>query len=502
MKKLTLALSLILLALGISAQNTEFNSALRYSQNIYSGTARFTGLGGAYTALGGDISSISLNPAGLGVYNGSELVFTPSFQFFQANTKTPVNTIDYKKEDFNYNLNFHNIGWVTSFKPTGDSRLTMNIALGYNQLNDYNSKSQANHFNSQQSLMTSFVQNANNVTGFRNDPDALFQSDLTFAHEYLAWQTFQLNYDSTANEWYSNVSDALVLTDTLGVVQRNIKETNGSLGEYFFSFAVNYAHKLYIGTTVGLQRINYEVTTTHRETERNKDILGFESLEFTEYENHSGTGFNVKLGAIYKPTDFLRIGASIHTPTFFNIEYNWKNSMNSNFDIDGPYSAESNSQNFKYRLNTPFRFNSGIALISKKIGLFSVDYEMVNYGFMQLKNHRDNDVQFITENDSIDKTFQVSHNLRLGGELKLDDFYVRLGYAFYQSPYKEEFDYSKSSTQIYSGGFGYRGKSFFIDFAYSRRMWQEKSPIFSTINNLTKSDFTQNKFILTAGLKF
>jgi len=502
MRKIILIISIVVFSIGLSAQNTEFNAALRYSQNIYSGTARFMGTGGAYTALGGDISSISINPAGLGVYRSSELVLTPSFNFFQANTNTPVKTKDYTKEDFNYNVNFHNIGWVSSFKPSGDSRLIINVALGYNQLNDYNSKSQANHFNSEQSLMNSFVNNANNVTNFTNDPDALYNSDLTFAHEYLAWQTYQLNYDSTSLEWFTNVSDALTKTDTLGVIQRNIKETEGSLGEYFFSLAINYAHKLYIGTSIGLQRVNYKVNTTHRETERNKDILGFESFDFTEYENHSGTGFNLKIGAIYKPTNFLRVGASIHTPTFFNLEYNWQNSMTSSFKWGGPFSSESSTQSFKYKLNTPFRVNSGIAIISKKIGLFSVDYEMVNYGFMQLKNHEDNNVQFIAENDSINKTFDVSHNLRLGGELKFDEFYARLGYAFYQSPYKDKYDHSQSNTQIFSGGLGYRGKNFFIDFAYSRRLWQEKTQIFSTINNLTESEFTSSKFVLSAGMKF
>lgn len=501
MKKIFIALVAFLFSLNLSAQNTEFNSALRYSQNLYSGTARFSGLGGAFTALGGDFSSISVNPAGLGVYTGSELVFTPSFQFFQSNTSTQVNTIDYTKEDFNYNLNFHNIGWVSSFKPSGDSRLNMNIAIGYNQLNDYNSQSQANHFNSEVSLMNSFVQNANQVTGFSNDPDALYDSDLTFAHEYLAWETYQLNYDSSASEWFSNVDDFVSNIDSIGVIQRNITDTKGSLGEYFLSFAVNYAHKLYIGTSVGLQRINYETSTTHRETERNKDIDGFESLEFTEHETHSGTGFNLKLGAIYKPTKFLRIGTSIHTPTFFNLEYDWYNSMNSDFDTHGPYSSESETQNFSYKLNSPFRLNSGIALISEKIGLISVDYEYVDYSFMQLREG-ENNIQFVYENDSINETFQATHNLRLGGELKLDEFYVRLGYAYYQTPYKSRYDDHQSNTQIYSGGFGYRGKSFFIDASYSRSVWQEKKQVFSTIDNLTNEEFTRSKFMITTGFRF
>ena len=501
MKKIFIALIAILFTYNLSAQNTEIDAALRYSQYNYSGTARFAGLGGAFTALGGDFSSISVNPAGLGVYTGSELVFTPSFQYFKSNTSTKVNTRDYTKEDFNYNLNFHNIGWVSSFKPSGDSRLNMKMAIGYNQLNDYNSQSQANHFNSEESLMNTFVNNANQVTGYTNNPDALYNSDLTFAHEYLAWETYQLNFDSTANEWYSNVDDALRYTDTLGIIQKNITDTEGSLGEYFLSFAVNYAHKLYIGTTIGLQRVNYEVTSTHREIERNKDINGFESLEFTEHETHSGTGFNLKLGAIYKPTNFLRVGASIHTPTFFNLEYDWYNSMNTAFDTHGPYSSESETQNFSYKLNSPFRFNSGIALLSEKIGLVSIDYEYVDYSFMQLKEG-DNNIQFIAENDSINETFQVTHNLRIGGELKLDDFYLRLGYAFYQTPYKGQYDNHQSNTQIYSGGFGYRAKSFFIDAAYSRSVWQEKNQIFSTINNLTNEDFTRNKFIITAGFRF
>ena len=485
MKKLII-IPFLLYALSLVGQTTEFNSALRYSQNIYGGSARFTGLGGAFTALGGDVSSISLNPAGLGVYSGSQIMFTPSFQFFQSNTKT----LDYTKEDFKYNFNFHNIGWVTSYRPSNDSRLTINFGIGYNQLNDYNKKSHANHLNRDRSLMTEFVNNANNGV-------------ISGAYEDLAWQTYMMNFDSTRNEYFSTVVDALNYDTVpeLGVVQRNIIDSKGSLGEYFFSIAVNYAHKLYIGASLGIQRVNYEVSQTHRETERNDNIYDFHSFDFVENETHSGTGYNFKIGAIYKPTEYLRLGASVHTPTFFDLKYEWHNTMSSNFDNGDAYSQSSQTRSYTYQMTSPFRINAGLALQSSKIGLISVDYEMVDYSFMQLKEGED-DYQFISENDSIETTFQVAHNIRAGAEIKLNKFYLRGGFALYQSPYKEEFNQVQSNTQVYSGGFGYRNKSFFIDFTYSRRVWNEEKQVFSTLSNLTDSEFNQNKFILSTGFRF
>src|SRR5690606_5346742 len=60
--------SLLLSGLGFSAHGQSVGNGLIFSQETNGGTARFKGLGNAKTALGGDISSITGNPAGLGFF--------------------------------------------------------------------------------------------------------------------------------------------------------------------------------------------------------------------------------------------------------------------------------------------------------------------------------------------------------------------------------------------------------------------------------------------------
>src|SRR5674536_391977 len=91
MKRIGLLISAVLFMFqGVIAQNVD--DALRYSQSFYGGTARFMSMGGAFTALGGDISSLSQNPAGLGVFRSSEITLTP--QLFHINTAASFNGLN------------------------------------------------------------------------------------------------------------------------------------------------------------------------------------------------------------------------------------------------------------------------------------------------------------------------------------------------------------------------------------------------------------------------
>ena len=68
---LTLALSL---PLGAAAQTAI--DAMSISGNDLRGTARFMSMGGAFTALGGDMSTLTQNPGGIGVYRSSDINLT------------------------------------------------------------------------------------------------------------------------------------------------------------------------------------------------------------------------------------------------------------------------------------------------------------------------------------------------------------------------------------------------------------------------------------------
>ena len=254
--------------------------------------------------------------------------------------------------------------------------------------------------------------------------------------------------------------------------------------------------------SVGIQRANYSYKNTYTESERNNQVPDYNSMNFIQYEDHSGTGYNFKLGAIYRPTDFIRVGAAFHSPTWFNnLSYTWYNSIRARYDDGDDLQASSEQSDFSYKLTTPSKILGGVAVRIQKMGLISVDYERVDYSRARLQEKEAN-VPFDYENDSISNTFGAANNLRVGGEVKLDNFYVRLGYAFYQSPLKDEYTEYQSDRQQYSGGLGFRGNGFFIDAAYVTSSYTKEQQLFSTIPNLSEIDFTNNKFIVSLGLRF
>ncbi|MFP4048251.1 MAG: OmpP1/FadL family transporter, partial [Bacteroidales bacterium] len=272
----------------------------------------------------------------------------------------------------------------------------------------------------------------------------------------------------------------------------------------FLSVGGNYANKLFIGFTVGIQRSDYELNKTHSEYENNDEMLDFHSFDFTEYETQSGTGYNFKIGAIYRPTDYLRIGAAVHTPTFYKMEYTWYNKMNSEFDDGETYSSSSDNYSFSYNLITPMRIETGAAWQIQDKAIISADYERVDYSMAKLEDKEGRNI-YEMENDSLNNTLGAANNIRLGAEYKFDNFYVRGGYALYQSPYSEQHSNFQKDKEIYSGGIGYREGSFFIDASFQRSIVTENKLLYRQIYNLqnqaTKIENNFDRFIVTIGLR-
>lgn len=481
--------------LGLS-QKTEVQSALRNSQYFYGGSARFSAMGGAFTSLGGDISSISLNPASVGVYSGLQLVFTPDLKYNEANT----NVLGTTKEDFQYDFNFHNIGLVSSYKLLNDTRWkSFSFAIGYNQLSDFNSNIIGTYQNNDQSLMHNFVENANDSARW-------------FDYEELAYNTFLMNYDTSSNEYWTPVTDVMNGNPDAGVKQERIVNTEGSLGEYFITLGGNYSDKLYLGAGIGIMRYKFRIRKIHRETDNKDEIYWFDSFSFLEYESHSSTGFNLKLGAIYKPMDYLRLGFAIHTPTFYNkMNYQWYNKMTTNTDDGATYIEETVNYEFNYRLTTPFRFLTGASLRIMNFAILSADYEYVDYSMNRLKNLKGD--SYTEDNDFISSNYGKGHNIRFGGEFKYDQFYLRMGYALYDAPqsdksqmvyssYEQENVKAQTKRQIYSAGVGYRESSFFIDAAYKYSFYETNDYLIEPVDNPVNTKFNISKYLLTIGFRF
>jgi hypothetical protein len=359
--------------------------------------------------------------------------------------------------DYKFSLN--NMSYVYAIPVAAKNEagiVNVNLGVGYNRVKDFNSAAVIQGHNVNGSYMDYFADRAN--SGIWSD-----------FYEELAWKTDMLLHDENTKEYYSDLQDA-----EYGQSQRKTYSKNGSIDEYSFVLGINFNHKLYMGMAWGINDLYYSEGTTIYENDNNSEIPYFNSFQFNSYFSTYGIGHNFKFGAIYKPTNELRFGISIHTPTYYHLHDNFNTSMASDITYnDGrdTYNEYSPYNEYDYHLQTPMRTTfSGAYVIGKK-GLISVDYELVNYGKAKLKDGSDG-YGFYDENAEIGEAYKSSGNLRIGGELMANkNFSVRGGFEYHGTAYNDvafgtnQLN-SDANTLVYSTGIGYRTGLFFADLAY------------------------------------
>lgn len=497
MKKiLAIFIMVLIVKSALYSQSIYVDNALKFSTYDYGGTARFVGMGGAFGALGGDFSSIAINPAGLGVFRSSELVFSPGMSYNSNSSSYLNNTTDGN----GYAMNANNLGFVVSNDlENSDTRwVNFNFGVGFNRIKDFNSDVQFQGINNN-SLMELFVNEANATSTNPFDLDGMY--------EFLIWDAYIMDFDTIANEFYSEISDEVnAAPEDFEINQRKIIQTEGGINEFSFSFGGNYAHKLYIGASIGIARLRYSEYASHYESETSDLQIPFiKAFDFKEYSQINGTGFTFKVGAIYRPVDFLRLGGSIHLPTFYDLDQEYYNSATGYFDSNPTEYSESSVQNYQFLLNSPLRAVGSIGFQIGKMGLIDIDYEYVDYSTMSMEDEY-NSQEVINDNSDIGRVYQETHNIRAGLELRTGSIYYRAGGRYSTSPYSTVLGGLNSDLEkiTLAGGLGYREKNFFVDFAFSQTFYNYKMIAYDyEFNNAIASiDSKLNNFILTFGIKF
>lgn len=429
--------------------------ALRYSNIQAQGTARSGAMGNAFGALGGDFTSVGINPAGIGLYRSGEFAITPK----SSSTSIESSYWGTSIEDNDYKFMLNNISYISAIPLSNRNEagiISVNLGIGYNRLKDFNSNSIAQGKNVDGSYLDYFADNAND--GIWSD-----------YYEELAWNTDLLLFDEDNNEYFHDIQDA-----NYGQTQRKSIAKTGSIDEYSFATGVNFNHKFYLGLSVGIMDLYYRETSTLMEKDDNNNIPYFNDYSFNSYLTTSGTGYNFKFGAIYKPINEIRLGISVHTPSFYRLTDLFETSMRSNITYDdGTENYEENSpfSEYDYRLETPMRTTFSGAFVIAKKGLLSIDYELVNYGKAKLRSGGDG-YGFVDENMDITEAYKTTGNLRIGGELMATNAVsLRGGFEFHPSAYNSmAFGNSQPNADadlmVYSGGIGYRSGLFFADIAY------------------------------------
>lgn len=470
-----------------------YEDALRFSQTTPYGSARFMALGGSGMALGGEIGAISANPAGLGVFNRSQIVFTPGIHFNQATSSYLGNTVDSEITKFNVAgagliFNFKNDDLETS-KWRGGS-----LGITYNRTNDFNQNIQYSGYNDQNSIIDAMIEQSNGL-----GVNQLSGIGLAGYDHYLV----------NPLPGSDNVYDSFVLGFP---DQREIIQRRGGIDQINLSFGGNYNDHVYFGGGVGIVSTNYSQSRVFTENFVDEPL---EQFTMDEWLKVKGTGVNVSLGLIFRPVSFIRFGASFTSPTWYKFTEESDIYYQSNYDnydvanwVDDNgnrliqedtvlNTLNSNTDLFvsEYNLRTPAKLNIGASLVLGKLAFFSADVELVDHGNAHVSSS-----DFISEgdNNTIKNLYKPVMNIKVGGELRISALRLRAGLALFGDPYNftDEIDRSKL---IASAGIGVNfGKAFF-DVGLSRTVYNENilayslgdaSPIAAVENVINNAQFS------------
>ncbi len=474
------------LPLHIIAQ-TEVD-ALRYSFTTHGGTARYQGMSGAFGALGADFSSLSTNPAGIGTFKKSRVMFSPVFMMNTADASYHNNL----SSEENVFVNVSNFGLVLNLKPYEEDNSEWNsvaFGVGYNKLRNFNSDITISGYNENSSMLDQFMLNSDGTL-----PDNLSEP------EWLAYDTYLTDYANTVDLSYTHPYFSLFPKYYVNQ-KKNIK-TTGGIGEYVFSIGGNYADVFQVGASFGIQNARYKEVSKFTEQSDSTDLA---SWDFSENIETKGTGYNFKFGMIYRPVNAVRIGLAFHTPTFFKFKDVYSYEINSHFrtQVDGysDYHSASNSEfESNYEVYTPWRAITSVAFVIGQYGIISADYEYINYGKARMRSE---EYDYTDINNNIKNLYKSGNNLRLGGELRIAPIFLRGGVSYYGSPTSSQIN-AVGAIKGYSLGLSLQTETVFIDLAFNHSFNTIDYQLYDYGDGIEKSNIsiTEDMINVTIGFKF
>lgn len=486
---------IFLLALGFTAsvaQSQEISDAMHYAQDNLNGTARFRAMGGAFGALGGDLSSLNVNPAGSAVFTNNQMTLTLS----NFDTKNKSNYFGSATSEKNNSFDLNQAGAVFVFNNKNPNSNWKKISLGVNYENIKNFdngffSAGTNPNNSIGDYFLSYANNSNNGAPvpqeFVNTNPGESISDLYsflgsnlpnnqypnlngFAAQqaFLGYQGFIIDaVDETINNspYISNVPNGG------DYYQENSIYSTGYNGKLSFNAATSYNDKLYIGLNLNSHFTDFHKSSTFFE-ENNAPLTNDYTVTRLSFENDLytyGTGFSFQLGAIAKVSDEIRLGLAYESSTWYKLNDELSQRL---FAVSSATNADDTNDVVNpqivniyepYKLQTPSKLTGSFAYVFGKSGLISVDYAIKDYSNTKFKP--ENDPYFNDLNSDMNSILDTTGELRIGAEYKIDALSLRAGYRYEQSPYKNSVTIGDLTG--YSAGLGYSFGSTKVDLAYS-----------------------------------
>ncbi|MGM9705613.1 MAG: OmpP1/FadL family transporter [Prevotella sp.] len=483
MRNIFLSAAALCLVVSVSAQETYDNTSLLNKD--LNGTARYVGMGGAMEALGADISTISSNPAGIGLFRRSVVsgslgvVSQPEAKSFRNADKT--------------NMSFDQIGFVYSTKLMGRNN-GLNFAFNYHKSKNFDYiLSTSDRLNNASQSKLSYLKGYTGVFNPKPNSNGTIIAEDVYGNPSLSFNQLDYLYYNT------------VLTDADGVYRYNNangymfdRGNTGYIGEYNFNISGNVNDRFYWGITAGLHDVHYKGVSSYTETLVNENGTSVGNTTIDDERKITGTGFDAKFGVIFRPVadSPFRVGLYVNTPIWYDLKTSNYTSINNGSSV-GMYDKGQINEVYDFKLRTPWVFGVSLGHTVGNFLALGATYEYSDYGTTDTRindgdyydwywdeyyetSSRDEVMKSHTE-----RTLKGVHTLKLGAEYKFADaFSLRLGYNYissmyekdgfkdgtldsYGSYYSSSTDYTNwDSTNRFTVGFGYNYRKWNFDLAY------------------------------------
>ena len=540
---------LMLTAIPATAAAQSSIDALTLSDTELRGTSRFMSMAGAFTALGGDLSTLTQNPAGIGVYRGSDVALTLDLSFLSNKSSNIPGGATMNNTNFDANT----IGYVGTMNFGSNSVMsTFSWGVSYNRLKSFTRNYRGSGIPLQTSmsnyiaLMSDGIDPENMISKSGYDPyqdsQINWMNILAFNGAITTPTIVTDNAGKVTDIYYDGLFQYDVpaqdgkpaIPATTGTAGFNVRE-RGYADEYNIAFGGNLANVVQWGVDLGMTDLTHEQWTSYDEALQGANIrAGNEYYDVIEegdcdwqidnWKKTTGTGFNLKFGLILKPVQELSIGVAVHTPTW----YSMTTSYNANLTYGGSNRVQrdrgTNTAVYDWNLRTPWKLMFGLAGVIGGRGIISADYEYSAYDKMHTS---DSYGDFDDYNDDIATYFRATNTLRLGAEFRVTpQFSLRLGYSYASSNVKSDaadnnleiytsgtnlgYTFNQSSNYV-TAGLGYRTGGFYVDLAYVNRQRTSTYHCFTpfqdydglwTLAPQAKIKENANQLALTVGYKF
>jgi len=511
-------LVIIYISLSVSfiTYSQEPIDALRYGMTGHGGTARARAIGGAIVALGGDISTASVNPAGLAFFRTNEFVFSPLIGFNNTN----INYLSSSKNSSKLVADLSNIGLIFTKEGSRNGKWrNFTFAFGVNKSANFGNTVSLSGRNNESSYSEKYLEEL--IENIVTDPNKA-ANNFPYGSS-LAFNTYLIDTISGPGNIINGYRS--LATPQTGVLQEQTTKSTGNMQEFYISGSANLQEKLFLGGSILFNKILYERTNIFRETDATKKLNNFNYFETEEFLHSEGIGVGVKLGAIFKPSSQLRLGMAFHSPMLYSMDDRYSTKITTDLEGylgNGKLTQSSTDFNngelgqFQYNYKNPMRIMfgasyifSGVEDVSKQKGFISADVELIDYTSSTFKTFKtstgesNGGVYLSQVNATMQEQFKSALNVRLGGEIKFNTLMARAGFNFIGNPYNGS-DITANRINI-STGLGYRNKGILLDLTYVHQLMKDVTFPYRLYNGFFEQGFvkgTNGMLVATIGFKF